>query len=255
MVALISSTRQRNDLFRCEQHEAFVSHKPVPREHKLKDENRNLFEIGGAPSEVRIIESVFYLGLGSRPQMVANKVRVKRAQKIQGPNCPVLHLRVTLLGLICFLWLPFDNILLLRVGFLPTHNVHLNRVKLTHNHVFVLEKDLLLLVTHFDVCNEGARVAIYFTFKLFILKFLLQNIFTEFAKIPKIAPSVPATFCPELAHSPASYRVTSQGWSSYQSTEGWDPGTESGVLIRRKRRYSVRWLKYKYFLSHPNNFQ
>ena len=114
MVTLISSAGKRNDLFSSEQHEALVRHLSVPRKHELKNENRSLLELGGPLPEVRVIEPVFYLRLGSRPQMVADEVRVKRTEKVQRPDGPVFHLRVTImLGFLCFLWFPFNNILFL----------------------------------------------------------------------------------------------------------------------------------------------
>ena len=71
-----------------------MSHHPIPHKDKLEDENWNLLELGRPLSEPGVIEPVLYLRFSPRPQVITDEVCIKRTEKVQRPNSPVLHLLI-----------------------------------------------------------------------------------------------------------------------------------------------------------------
>lgn len=124
-----------------------MRHHPVSEKDQLEDEERNLLELGRPEPELRVVQSILYLRLGPAAEVLADEVRVEGAEEVEGPDRPVLHLRVA--RLVPPLLLPHLVGVVAGPGPRPLEGDQVVGVwpaqpaQLPHDHVLVLQQDLL----------------------------------------------------------------------------------------------------------------
>ena len=75
-----------------EKHQALVSHNSVSYKYHFEHKCWDLFKLRRPPSELDVIETIFYFRFRFAPQVITDKLRVERAEKVQGSDDPVRSL-------------------------------------------------------------------------------------------------------------------------------------------------------------------
>ena len=98
------------DLCSSEQHQTLVSHHSVADEYNFKHKCWNLLELCSLSSELDVVQTILDLTFSFPPQMVADKISIEGAEKVERPDDPVVSLLITLLLLLKYQ--PMNNNLL-----------------------------------------------------------------------------------------------------------------------------------------------
>ena len=99
-----------------------MSHDSVSDEYNFKHKCWNLLELCGLSSELDVVQTIFDLTFSFPPQMVADKISIEGAEKVERPDDPVVSLLITLLLLLKYQ--PMNNsicLLVICIYFSLTH--------------------------------------------------------------------------------------------------------------------------------------
>ena len=139
------------DLCSSEQHQTLVSHHSVSDENNFKHKCWNLLELCSLSSELDVVQTIFDLTFSFPPQMVADKISIEGAEKVERPDDPVVSLLITLLLLLKYK--PMNNSICLLVIYI----FHLQMYQSLCNYEHCLLTFLCLLLFMICLSSGGSR--------------------------------------------------------------------------------------------------